>query len=272
MARHEVDVRNDAAGNHEDRLEDQAPLRPAWRYCLTRLAAATIAHAYTGWRAEGRSNVPPGPAVLCFSHQNWSDPAYVLAALPGRPCCHFFGPEQEDMRRGFRNRLMRWAGIAVPYQPGRRGLVAATRRAEDLLRRGNSVAIAGEGRIHSGEAVILPLLEGPAYLALRAGVPLVPVAINGTSWLGFRRRVRVRIGRPIEATGTSGGSAAVVALTARAREDLLRLVADFPDPPKSRGLGRWLTELFNEWPEGVRPQPPARPPASGRSSGEDPGS
>jgi 1-acyl-sn-glycerol-3-phosphate acyltransferase len=263
MATREHCVRNDAARTGQDRLEDQAPLRPAWRYRVTRLAAAILAHAYTGCWAEGRSNIPRRPVVLCFSHQNWADPAYVLAALPARPCCHFFGPEQEDMRRGVRNRLMRWAGIAVPYQPGRRGLVAATRRAEELLRRGDSVAIAGEGRIHAGEAVILPLLEGPAYLALRAGVPLVPVAINGTSWLGFRRRVRVRIGQPIDAEGSSDehvDPAAVAALTARTREDLLLLTAGFPDPPKSRWLGGWLTELFNEWPEGVRPQPPARPP------------
>jgi 1-acyl-sn-glycerol-3-phosphate acyltransferase len=253
----EDSVRKDAARACPDRLEDQAPLRPEWRYRLTRLAAAMAAHTYTGCWTEGRSNIPHGPAVLCFSHQNWADPAYVLAALRPRPRCHFFGPEQEDMRRGVRNRLMRWAGIAVPYQPGRRGLVAATRRAEELLGRGDSVAIAGEGRIHAGEAAVLPLLEGPAYLALRAGVPLVPVAINGTSWLGFRRRVRVRIGPPLEAGGGPGErveAGAVVALTARAQESLTLLAADFPDRPKSRWLGGWLTELFNEWPEGARPQ------------------
>ena len=39
--------------------------------------------------------------------------------------------------------------------------------------------------------------EGAAYFALRSGVPLVPIAINGTSWLRFGGRVRVRVGEPI---------------------------------------------------------------------------
>src|ERR1035437_4317508 len=99
--------------------------------------------------------------------------------MPRRPRILFFGPEQEDMRRGARNRLIRWGGVAVPYQPGNRGLVAATVRVRQLIRGGASIAIAGEGRIHSGEGVILPLREGAAYLSLRAGVPLIPVAISG---------------------------------------------------------------------------------------------
>jgi 1-acyl-sn-glycerol-3-phosphate acyltransferase len=205
--------------------------------------------------------LPAGPSILCFSHQNWIDPFFLISAFPARPRTHFFGPEQEDMTRGFRNRLMRWAGVAVPYRPGRRGLVAATRRVEELLAAGDCLAIAGEGRIHAGEGVVLPLLDGPAHLALRSGVPLVPVAINGTSWLAFRRRVRVRIGQPIEPV--AGGSrrptaADIEELTAEARAVLLGLVADFPDPPRSRWIGGRLTELFNDWPEGARPPVPPR--------------
>jgi 1-acyl-sn-glycerol-3-phosphate acyltransferase len=202
-----------------------------------------------------------GPAILCFSHQNWLDPIFVIAALGPQPRCAFFGPQEEDMRRGVRNRLLRWAGVAVPYQPGRRGLVAATRRVEQILAAGERVAIAGEGRIHAGEAVVLPLLDGPAHLALRSGVPLVPVAVNGTSWLAFRRRVRISVGRPIEPLHGRGGrpdSAAVAALTEAARSALLELVADWPDPPRSRWIGGWLTELFNVWPEGSRPAVPPR--------------
>ena len=237
-----------------------------WRYRLVRLAADAVTRLYSGWWVEGRERLPSGPAVLCFSHQNWIDPFFLIATLPLLPRCHFFGPEQEDMTRGFRNRLMRWAGIAVPYRPGRRGLVAAIRRADELLADGDRIAIAGEGRIHSGESVILPLLEGPAYMALHSGVPLVPIAVNGTSWLAFRRRVRIRIGLPIEAEENCAGSprpAAVVAMTARAHEDLLRLAGDFPDPPRSRWFGGWLTELFNDWPEGARPALPVRPDPSG---------
>ena len=256
-----------------DRLADQAPARSAWRYDVARGAARLFTWGYSGYRLEGAERLPSGPCVLCFSHPNWIDPLYLIAALPSRPRAYFFGPAQEDMTTGLRNRLMRWAGVAIPFRPGSRGLLAATRRAEWVLAAGDRVVVAGEGRIHAGEAVVLPLLEGPAYLSLRSSVPLVPVAVNGTSWLAFRRRVRIRIGRPIvPATAVEDGSPAGPshvdpeagrALTAAAQKALLELVDDFPDPPRPRWLGSRLTEMFNDWPEGSRPPTPPRNPSTG---------
>jgi 1-acyl-sn-glycerol-3-phosphate acyltransferase len=240
-----------------DPLDMQAPARSARRYAAIRLIVPAAAKVYSRLRVEGLTHLPAGPFVLCFSHQNWADPLFVFGAMPGRPRIFFFGPEQEEMRRGVRNRLMRWAGMAVPFRPGSRGLVAATARARELLGDGAIVAIAGEGQIHAGEGFLLPLRAGPAYLALRAGVPVVPMAVNGTSWLGFRRVVRVRIGLPI-ATGrqtpSRPRSEAVDRLTAQIHSSLQTLVADFPDQPRPGRIGRWLTELFNTWPDGSRPQ------------------
>lgn len=246
-------------GSRAGRLDEQAPSRPFWRFRLIRLVLGIVTRAYSRFRLEGVELLPAGPSVICFSHQNWADPFFLISALPARPRTYFFGPEQDDMTRGVRNRLMRWSGVAVPYQPGWRGLAAATRRVEELMAAGDRVAIAGEGRIHAGERVVLPLLEGPAYMSLRSGVPLVPVAINGTSWLAFRRRARVRIGRPIAPAGdgsTHPTTEAVETMTAQARAALLELVADFPDSPRPRWVGGRLTELFNDWPEGARPPVP----------------
>jgi 1-acyl-sn-glycerol-3-phosphate acyltransferase len=114
------------------------------------------------------------------------------------------------------------------------------------------MAIFAEGRIHAGERELLPLSEGAAYFALRSGVPIVPVAINGTSWLAFGRTIRVRIGRPIAVKGRPTREA-VDALTRRTSDELRTLLGDYPDPAVPGRFGRWLTELFNEWPEGGRP-------------------
>ncbi len=43
-------------------------------------------------------------------------------------------------------------------------------------------------------------------------------------------------------------------LTRRTSDALLQMVADAPDRPPPGRLGRWLTELFNDWPEGARPE------------------
>ncbi len=215
-----------------------------------------VAKLFSAVRCEGTERLPVGPCVLCFSHQNWADPFYVFTVVPKNRRLYFFGPKEEEMRRGFRNRWMRWGGVVIPYRPGQRGLVAATARAHALLVASAVVAIAGEGRIHVGEGTILPLNRGPAYLSMRSGVPLVPVAINGTGWLGFRRVVRVRVGIPMSAVPETAGrptAAEVNALTARAQSALELLVADFPDQPPPRRAMRWLTELFNDWPDGQRP-------------------
>lgn len=243
-----------------DRLGRQAPVRSTRRYRLVRAILRLVTWSFSRVRVEGTENLPAGPVILCFSHQSWADPLYLFGWLPNGSRLYFFGPEQEDMTRGLRNRLMRWGGVAVPYQPGKRGLVAATRRVEELVAGGSSVAIAGEGRIHSGEGSVLPLLDGPAYLACRSGRPIVPVAINGTGWLGFRRAIRVRIGRPIQPDRTDSGATgeAIEHLTDLTRSSLLALVADFPDLRSPGRIGRWLTELFNDWPEGSRPAAPPR--------------
>ena len=89
----------------------------------------------------------------------------------------------------------------------------------------------------------------------------VPVAINGTSWLGFRRTARVRVGLPLETRPRTTGrptSDEVAVLTRRAHIALQPLVSDFPDQPKPGPVGRRLTDLFNTWPEGSRPGVPPR--------------
>jgi 1-acyl-sn-glycerol-3-phosphate acyltransferase len=236
------------------------PLHPArrrFRYWLSRIVAWIVIRTYLRPRLIGRDRLPPGPAVYCFNHMNWSDPFILMAILPFRPRLFFFGPKEEDMAVGGRNRLMSWTRTTVAYRPGKTDLLDATRRVGAVIASGGVLAIAGEGRIHTSERGLGPLNVGPAYFALRSGVPLVPVAINGTSWLRLGRRVRITIGEPLP-TGGRPTSAAVDALTAACSAAILDLVRDAPELPPPGPVGRWLTELFNEWPEGSRPliEPP----------------
>jgi 1-acyl-sn-glycerol-3-phosphate acyltransferase len=229
-----------------------APWRRTVRYWVSRLAAATLVRAWLRPRLEGRERLPAGPAVYCFNHLNWVDPFVLMAILPMRPRLYFFGPKEEDMAVGGRNRLMSWTGAAVPYKPGKNDLLEATRLVQAIFASGGVLAIAGEGRIHARESELLPISEGAAYFALRSSVPLVPIAINGTSWLGFGGRVRVRVGEPIQGAGRPTHEA-ITALTAAVSHGLLALVADQPDVPRPGRIGRWVTDRFNDWPEGSRP-------------------
>ncbi len=228
---------------------------PGWnrtvRYYASRLIVGLLMRLLFRLRIEGRERLPAGPALLCFNHLSWMDPFLLFATLPLRPRLYLFGPREDDLRVGPRNRLMYWTGTPVPFKPARNDLLETTRRVQAVFDVGAVLAIAGEGRIHVGERALLPLQDGPAYFALRAGVPVVPVALNGLTWLGFRRSLRVRIGAPIATAGRPTREA-IALLTARTSSALLDLLADAPDPAPPGRFGRWLTERFNDWPEGSR--------------------
>jgi 1-acyl-sn-glycerol-3-phosphate acyltransferase len=229
---------------------------PAWsralRYYAMRLAASILVRAYLRLRVEGRERLPRGPAVYCFNHLGWVDPFILMAALPLRPRLYFFGPKEEDMTVGGRNRLIAWTGSAVPYKPGKHDLLGVTRRVQAVLDAGGVLAIAGEGGIHVGERLIAPLSDGPAYFAARAGVSLVPLAINGTSWIAFGRRIRVRVGEPISTEGHLTSEFAG-SLTGRLQAEMEQLVADATEPQRPGRFGSWISDRFNDWGPAGRP-------------------
>ena len=242
------------------------PFRRTLRAWISRIASWLVVRAYLRLRLEGRERLPRTPAIYCFNHLNWADPFLLMAILPMRPRLTFFGPKEEDMSVGGRNRLMTWTGATIPYRPGKNDLIVATRRVRAVIAAGGVVAIAGEGRIQPFESQLRPLNEGAAYFALREQVPLVPIAIHGTSWLGFGRRIRVVIGQPLVPIGRPNREN-VDSLTARCWTALHELVRDETERSRPGPIGRWVTEQFNEWPEGDR----AAAEAAATAAAGDPG-
>lgn len=227
------------------------PVRRTIRYYVSRLLVTAITRGWLRMELVGRERLPSGPAIYAFNHLSWSDPFVLMATMPLRPRLYFFGPREEDMRAGGRNRVMLWTGSAIPYKPGKNDLLEATRKVGAVIASGGVVAIAGEGRIGAIEGRLLPLNDGPAYFALRSRVPLVPIAISGTSWLRFGARIRVSVGEPVVGEGRPD-RAAVAAMTATLGARLQAMLDNSPSPERTGRLAGWMTERFNEWPEGSR--------------------
>jgi 1-acyl-sn-glycerol-3-phosphate acyltransferase len=119
--------------------------------------------------------LPPGPVVVAANHYSDVDPV-VLGMAADRPI-RFLAVDELFGRSRFFDRLTHWLG-AIPMSRTRAPL-GALRTALAELAAGGTVGVFPEGaRVWNwGEAVPK---RGAAWLARRAGVPLIPIAIAGT--------------------------------------------------------------------------------------------
>jgi len=219
------------------------------KHYFIRQALRFLVRCYLRVALTGLERIPSRtPYLLCFSHPNWVDPFLLVAFWPDDPRMFIFGPREEDMASGWRNRAIAWSRIGVPFKPSKSDLLDTTRRAMAVLDRGNVLAIAGEGRLSDRDGAIVPLQDGAAFLALRARVPVVPLAIVGTRWLHLGKRVTLRAGDPIATDGLRPDRPGVAELTKRIQSALEALLAGVDEDPPPGPFGRWVTDLFNERP------------------------
>jgi 1-acyl-sn-glycerol-3-phosphate acyltransferase len=218
------------------------------KWAFIRYGIRFFVGCYLRVRREGFDRLPDPPYLLNFSHPNWVDPFLVFSNWPRRHRLFIFGPREESMRSGWRNRLIGWSRAAVPFKPSKSDLIDTTRRATTVLKAGYVLAIAGEGRLSDREGAIVPLQDGPAFFALRARVPIVPMAIVGTRWLRFGKTVTLRVGEPVELYGRRADRGGVLSLTAELQSAMEGLLAGVHEEPPPGPFGRWVTDLFNERP------------------------
>ncbi|SMC39945.1 lysophospholipid acyltransferase family protein [Papillibacter cinnamivorans] len=140
--------------------------------------------------AMGRENIPQGAALVCGNHSGLSDPLLVVFAF------HSVFPlrvmaKEELMRLPILGWLLKKAGI-FSVRRGRSD-VAAIKTALRFLKNGDKVLIFPEGH-RMDEENAANAKTGAAMLAVRAGVPILPVYIAPKK-KAFGR-VRVIIGKP----------------------------------------------------------------------------
>lgn len=157
------------------------------------------------WRltVEGSEGFPEPPFVIAANHHSFLDPPLVGAVFGKR--ARFIA--LVDLAG--HHRLLDWALDWFEVIPVRRGTVplGAMRKSLSHLGGGGVMAVFPEGtrvgRFGEGE-----LRPGAAWLAVRAGVPLVAVAVTGTDRvLGLdnrlrRGRVKVIVGPTLHQRGS----------------------------------------------------------------------
>ena len=163
----------------------------------------------------------------------------MLLLFPVEPRLHFLANPTILVTRKVQWFLVRTTGGFVPVVQGRHGDPALFRHVDRCLEVGGAVAIFPEGNYGPTEGELMPFKKGFAHFAIKAGVPVVPVALSGTKDLWFRKRIRVVIGEPILPAGHDPDT-----LTATAFQSMKERL---PAPSEQSGrklLRRQLTNLF----------------------------
>jgi 1-acyl-sn-glycerol-3-phosphate acyltransferase len=157
------------------------------------------------YRVLGRQNVDPDQNyVFMPNHQSNLDPSVVMLGI-GRDLR--FMAKASLFRIPVLGQAMLGGGFVPVERDKREKAVAAVEAAAGELRRGHDFLIFPEGT-RSRDGRILPLKKGPFILAIKAQVPIVPVAVRGTSALWPKGSMKINAGEvtleimdPIPTTG-----------------------------------------------------------------------
>jgi 1-acyl-sn-glycerol-3-phosphate acyltransferase len=186
---------------------------------IARFLLPILFRLLTRWKVSGRENLPAGgPLLVVFNHLAHLDAPLLLASLPWL----MEGIALSDLGRvPVTGQLLRLYGVIwVHRDEYDRELLHRTLA---VLADGGVLALAPESRM-SVTGALERGRTGAAYLALKSGAPVLPIAITGTEkmyseWRRLHRpRINVTIGQPFHLPP--------VELKGAGRHEALRQAAD----------------------------------------------
>jgi 1-acyl-sn-glycerol-3-phosphate acyltransferase len=189
------------------------------------------------WRLDGMDLVPPdGPVLVAGNHVSHFDPlahGYFLTGAGRRPR---YLAKSDLWKNGFLRRVLDGTH-QIPVERGT-GRAAPVDAAVNGLERGEVVVIYPEATTtRNADQTPMQGKTGIARVAIRSGVPVLPLAVWGTHHilqrghygLNPRRAIWVRAGRPMEFGEYAGQAEDPVVLrkvTDEVMDELTRLVGD----------------------------------------------
>ena len=218
-------------------------------YTVSRSVLVPLTHALYRPRIEGRENVPlTGGVILASNHLSFIDSFAIPLAAPRQ--VRFLAKDEYWQGPGIGGKIRAGFFDAVGMIPVDRHSSRAAQESLDqaleVVKRGDAFGIYPEGT-RSRDGRLYRGRTGVAWLALTAGVPVVPVGLIGTENIqpvGARfpklAKVTVRFGKPVEVTRFNGIPAG------RARRELTDEVMD----AIAALTGQERVDAYNEVPGG----------------------
>ena len=184
---------------------------------------------------SGLENVPSGGLVYASNHQGLLDTLLLGAWLPGD---YKWAVKSSLLAIPFLGWHLRLAGhVRVDRSGDRKTIVSTLDRFVEVLRRGKPLVLFPEGT-RSKDGRVMAFKRGVFLSAVRAGVPVVPVALHGTgaamakgasNIVSLRageaggRRVYLRIGEPLQPRSDGSESERASDLRDRTRAAILEM-------------------------------------------------
>jgi 1-acyl-sn-glycerol-3-phosphate acyltransferase len=160
-------------------------------------------------KVVGAEKVPTGqPVVFMSNHQGNFDILALFLAIPQR----FSWLAKEELFRipVFGHSMARAGYIPLDRGGDGRRAMKSVEAAATAIRGGRSVVIFPEGT-RTFDGALLPFKKGGFLLAGKAGVPIVPLTINGSMQINPKTRlalypgtITIRFADPIPTAGTGG--------------------------------------------------------------------
>jgi len=169
-------------------------------------ARSLLAIAGVKVKVEGLEKLTPGASyVFASNHLSYMDTPVILTHIPAD--FRFMAKSGLFKIPLLGTHLGQAGHIPVPRQDPRAAVKTMTVAANSIRSRNISLLIFPEGG-RSNDGKLHPFKDGAAFIAIKAGVPVVPLAISGTreilamhSATFHRGDVTLRIGEPIATEG-----------------------------------------------------------------------
>lgn len=146
-------------------------------HIIIRVIVVVLAKLLFRLEVRNRERLPmAGAYIIAPVHRSNLDAFLTVAAIPSRTVVRTVAKDSLWKVGWFGRFLEKMGSVPVNRDGVDR---AALRRSSDALTHGEPLLMFPEGTRRSGP-VVEDILEGPAWLALRTGVPVVPIGISGS--------------------------------------------------------------------------------------------
>ncbi|HEY9801325.1 MAG TPA: 1-acyl-sn-glycerol-3-phosphate acyltransferase [Leptolyngbyaceae cyanobacterium] len=260
---------------------DKGQIEPRVNARIRRFVLRSLIHAIFRVRVENIEKIPQTPAILAANHLHHLDPLLLLTEIPTQPHYYIVGDARTLYNKWWKRFILGFAGGVIPLariwkeevaviqaaKAGRQDLAQLAQAIEEtvptggdiptlrqidrivlgILAQGDGMILFPEGRLGNTEGQLhLPLKRGTVIYALRAGVPIVPIALIGTHDLYWRKELTLRVGEPLYFDQTSRPNRKEVDIALEKLQAAMQalLPTDYQEPPGTKPLRNFLNHIL----------------------------